>query len=265
MSRGAASNVRSVRAGEASETARRVAAHRLTFERVPAPYGDPAADEALSRDVAGPLTGHRPETRMSKYLAARTAFFDRVVVGAIERRVTQIVVAAAGYDGRAFRYAAPGVRWFEIDHPATQADKRERIRRLGLQAEGVAFVAADFTVDDVAAGLAAAGHDPTSPSLALCEGVAVYLELGVLESLLRSLRSAAAPGSTLAISLSVSGTGIATRLAFQSAVAALGEPARTTLTAEGARSLLADTGWALRVTGDNERARGAGLVLADAC
>src|SRR4051812_28646360 len=253
-----------MRIGEASETARRVAARRLTFDRAPASYGDPAADEALSRDVAGALAGHLHESRMTRYLAARTAFFDRVVVGAIERGVTQLVVAAAGYDGRAFRYAAPGVQWFEVDHPDTQADKRERIERLGLEAAHIAFVAADFTVDDVAAGLAAAGHDATTPSVVLCEGVAVYLDLPVLESLLRSLRTAAAPGSTLAISLSVSGTGIATRLAFQSAVAALGEPARTTLTADAARSLLADTGWTQRINADNERARGAGLVLADA-
>jgi hypothetical protein len=36
-----------------SVTARRVAAHRLTFDRIPAAYGDPVADEALARDVAG--------------------------------------------------------------------------------------------------------------------------------------------------------------------------------------------------------------------
>ena len=69
---------------------------------------------------------------MRDYLDARTRFFDRVVVGAIGRGVRQIVVGAAGYDGRAFRYAKPGVRWFEVDHPATQRDKQERLARLGL-------------------------------------------------------------------------------------------------------------------------------------
>jgi len=34
--------------GGPSTTARRVAAHRLGFTRVPAPYGDPAADDALA-------------------------------------------------------------------------------------------------------------------------------------------------------------------------------------------------------------------------
>src|SRR5256884_4594366 len=115
--------------GGPSQTARGVAAHRLDFTRVPADYGDPAADHALAVDVAA---GRRaPANRMHDYLAARTSFFDRTVTGALGRGVAQVVVGAAGYDGRAFRYAKPGVRWFEVDHPATQRDKLERLERLG--------------------------------------------------------------------------------------------------------------------------------------
>ena len=106
-----------------SITAQRVAAYRLGFARAPAPFGDPEAEERLARDVAGVGDFDRSE-RMERYLRARTAFFDRVVVGALERGVTQVVVVGAGYDGRALRYAKPGVRWFEVDHPATHADKR---------------------------------------------------------------------------------------------------------------------------------------------
>ena len=95
--------------GGPSETARRVAAHRLGFDRVPVAYGDPAADEVLAADVAGGWQA--PANRMHDYLAARTSFFDRTVTGAIDRGVRQVVVGAAGYDGRAFRYARPGVRW----------------------------------------------------------------------------------------------------------------------------------------------------------
>jgi Leucine carboxyl methyltransferase len=49
-----------------------------------------------------------------RYLRARAAFFDRVVVNALGRNVSQVVSVAAGYDGRALRYAKPGVRWFEL-------------------------------------------------------------------------------------------------------------------------------------------------------
>ena len=87
--------------GVPSVTARRVAAHRLGFSRVAAAYGVPAADDALAADVAAGLVA--PANRMHDYLAARTSFFDRTVVSAIDRGVRQIVVGAAGYDGRAFR------------------------------------------------------------------------------------------------------------------------------------------------------------------
>ena len=107
---------------------------------------------------------------------------------ALERRMAQIVVAAAGYDGRALRYAKPGVRWFEVDHPDTQSDKCSRLGRLQIDTTHIQFVPADFTVDDVAAGLESAGHDRHAASLILVEGVAVYLSRDVLETLLAQLR-----------------------------------------------------------------------------
>src|SRR5690348_3972031 len=183
-----------------SQTARRVAAHRLDFTRIPADYGDPAADHALAVDVAAGRQA--PASRMHDYLAARTAFFDRTVTSALGRGVTQVVIGGAGYDGRAFRYAKPGVRWFEVDHPATQADKRERIARLGLDAAHITFIAADFTADPVAAPLRAAGVDQASPALFLFEGVAVYLERPVIERVLAEFRAVTAPGAVLAISVS---------------------------------------------------------------
>src|SRR5262249_24813598 len=162
---------------------------RLRFERVRADQGDPAADDRLAADVAG-ATMVRPGGAMHTYLRVRTAFFDRVVTTAFDQGVRQVVIDAAGYDGRALRYARPGVRqgvaagagcgggalryarpgvrWFEVDHPATQADKLRRLERLGIASDHVAFVAADFTVDDVAAGLVAAGLDPTVPTLLCC-------------------------------------------------------------------------------------------------
>jgi methyltransferase (TIGR00027 family) len=226
-----------------SETARHVAARRLRFARVPAAYGDPAADDALAADVAAGL--EPAPSRMGDYLAARTSFFDRVVVGALEEGVPQVVIGAAGYDGRALRYARPGVRWFEADHPATQRDKRERLARLGILAPHVRFVAADFRTDPVADLLLAAGLDPAASTLFLLEGVAVYLEPAVLEALLRQFRQVAADGSRLAVSVSLSHRQEA-RAAFQAWVAAIGEPAMSSLDAGEAEALLAHTGWQIR-------------------
>ena len=257
--------------GGPSITARRVAAYRLGFTRVPAPYGDAAADETLAADVA---VGQEPAAgRMRDYLQARTRFFDRVVVGAIGRGVRQIVVGAAGYDGRALRYAKPGVRWFEVDHPATQRDKRDRLARLGLDVGQVQLVEADFTRDPIAERLTAAGLNPGQLSLFLLEGIAVYLESAVLERVLTEFRQVARAGSRLAISVSVSGTQSEARSRFQATVAALGEPARSTLEAGQATEVLARTGWQV-IAGDDaddpeaaarrERLRSAGLLTATA-
>jgi methyltransferase (TIGR00027 family) len=248
-----------MREGTASRTARNVAARRLEFARIEAAYGDPAADDALTSDVAD---GETPEhNRMHEYLRARTAFFDRVVVTALDRGVSQVVIGGAGYDGRAFRYAKPGVRWFEVDHPATQADKRERIARLGLDAAHIAFIAADFTADPVAARLREAGLDQARPALFLFEGVAVYLERPVIERVLAEFRAVTAPGALLAISVST-GAASSTRAAFERRVAELGEPARSMLNPAETAVLLSAAGW--QVSPASGRQESAGLLLARA-
>jgi methyltransferase (TIGR00027 family) len=249
-----------VKEGTASRTARSVAARRLEYDRVAAPYGDPAADEALTSDVAD---GRTPEhNRMHEYIRARTAFFDRVVVSSIDRGVAQVVIGGAGYDGRAFRYAKPGVRWFEVDHPATQADKLDRIARLGIATPQVSFIPADFTADPVAEPLLAAGLDPARLALFLFEGVAVYLEPRDNERVLTEFRAVTPAGSLLAISVSVGGAASPARAAFQRRVAEMGEPARTVLTYDQAAGLLAAARWKVRDPGDRQRS--VGLLLADA-
>jgi methyltransferase (TIGR00027 family) len=74
---------------------------------------------------------HRPLTwlgdnRIFAQVGARTCFFDEAVVAGLDAGVRQVVVLGAGYDSRAWRLARTGVRFFEVDHPATQADKRMR-------------------------------------------------------------------------------------------------------------------------------------------
>ena len=257
-----------VKDGIASHTARSVAARRLGFERATAEYGDPDADLALARDVAAGLVP--AHSRMGDYIRARTAFFDRVVVAALNAGTSQVVVGAAGYDGRSLRYARPGVRWFEVDHPATQADKMERLARLGIDAGHVRFVAADFTKDPVAGRLLEAGLDTSRPALFLFEGIAVYLEDSVTESVLTQFRRVTMEGSLLAISLSMKAKADAQGTsAFRERVAALGEPARSTLDAEGAVALLARAGWQIGTENDPKRTRqtrhlSAGLLTAHA-
>jgi len=250
-----------VEPGSPSITAQKVALQRLTFERVPAPYGDPDADITLACDVASGAAVDG-ESELSAYLAARTLFFDRVVVRALDGGITQAAIIGAGYDGRAFRYAKPGVRWFEVDHPSTQADKRARLDRLGIDTSAVAYVAADFASDDVAGSLVTAGLDTADATVFICEGVAVYLEREVLVALLRAIRQVAAPRSLLAVSFSMtpdSDEAAARQEWFRRRVAAIGEPERDRLTPDERADVVASTGWTDETT--SPRAQRAGLVV----
>jgi methyltransferase (TIGR00027 family) len=241
--------------GGPSVTAKRVAAHRLTYDRIPWQHGDPAADDALAADIAA--GAEVPEGRMHRYLEVRTRFFDGIVVRALDRGTRQVVTGGAGYDGRALRYATPGVRWFEVDHPATQRDKVARLRRLGIATAQVIFVAADFNSGDLPELLRAAGLDAAAPALFLLEGVAVYLAPDVLERLLGEFRAVAAPGSELAVSMPVIGTtGGGSR--FRESVAAVGEPVMSRFEPAEAVELLARCGWRV------EARDSAGLLAAEA-
>jgi methyltransferase (TIGR00027 family) len=248
--------------GRPSATAQRVAAYRLDFDRLTAPFGDPAADERLARDVVDTAEIERSEG-MTRYLRGRTLFFDRVVVNAMQRDIGQVVTIGAGYDGRALRYAKPGVRWFEVDHPDTQRDKRARLQRLGIEAPLLTFVSFDLAEAGLGAALVERGYEPEAPVLFICEGVAVYLDQPVLEALLGELRSVATVGTRLALSLSIesgSEEQSARRQRFAAAAGAVGEPVRNAVTSEWASELLAATRW--RAVEVPERARRAGFVVA---
>ena len=246
-----------MRDGQPSTTARRVAGSRMGFPRLNAPFGVPDADDRLARDVAAG-TDYVPDERMAGYLRLRTAFFDRVVVNGLERGATQVAMIGAGYDGRALRYAKSDVRWFEIDHPATQADKRQRLTRLKIATPNVTFVAADMVADDVAAAMIAAGFEPDTPSLLLCEGVAVYLEPTVLAGVLAQLRSIGTAGTRLALSSRIPAADRARREAFTARVADLGEP--VALGEADIGQLLTESRW--RTVELSERAQRAGLLVA---
>lgn len=76
-----------------------------------------------------------------------------------ERPVTQIVIVGTGYDGRALRFSQPGVRFFEVDQPVTQQDKRRRIEALGVTSEEITRAAKLLVAEWVAGAL--------TPALAL--------------------------------------------------------------------------------------------------
>jgi methyltransferase (TIGR00027 family) len=240
-----------VRADEASLTARGVAVARSRIDRPAWPTGDADADDRLTAGLIGDIPVEQISERarrhargFSGWLFARTRFFDAVVIDALQDGVAQIVILGAGYDGRALRYRTPGVRYFEVDHPATQADKRRRLQEAGVALDGIVFVAADFTEPGLGDALAAVGHDASVRTQFICEGVLRYLPETAFRGLLRVARERAAPGSALAASISTRDREpTENELAREGALAKSGEAVLTVPPRAVALEWLADAGW----------------------
>jgi methyltransferase (TIGR00027 family) len=184
---------------------------------------------------------------MRPSLAARTRFFDEQVLAAIQAGIAQVVIVGAGYDDRALRFRSPGVRYFEIDHPATQSDKASRLRGMNASRGDLTLAAADFRTGDVASVLSACGHDTTRSSLFVCEGLLVYLDGVTGIRLLSGLRARAGPGSTLAVSLAAHRPDVpsarAVAVANARRPAADAEPWLTILPADAYPAVLLQAGW----------------------
>ncbi len=243
-----------------SRTAQTVAVTRVTFTRPTTPAGE---RDAQSRLCMGMEVAPLGATPMRAHLEARTGFFDRQVLAAIGRGTGQVVILGAGYDDRALRFRAPGVRYFEVDHPGTQADKRDRLERMGADLGDVSLVPADFGRDDVAVALERHGHDPDVPTLVLAEGLLVYLDEASVGALLGGVRSRAAAGSGLVASLAVHPDGIDSALVVERANAARpgahAEPWRTILPVSAHLELVRRSGWRV-VESTDDATLGTGAV-----
>ncbi len=232
-----------------SRTSQAVAVTRAGFTRPSSAHGDPEAQRKLVAGMAAPVVSH-----MEASLEARTIFFDGQVVAGIETGIRQVVILGAGYDDRALRFRTPGVTFFEVDHPGTQADKRARLERLLGSDIGPVLVAADFRVDALPEVLAAAGHDRDAATLFLCEGLLVYLSETATVELLGGARESAGPGSALAASLAVHAERLDSARVLEVANGrrrtADEEPWLTILTAAAQEKLLARAGWTITASVD---------------
>jgi methyltransferase (TIGR00027 family) len=96
----------------------------------------------------------------------------------------------AGLDSFAYRRDAErrGLRIFEVDHPATQAWKRERLAASGiLEPDRVSFVPVDFERDDFDELLHVHGFNHGAPSVVAWLGVTYYLTHDANEATLRRI------------------------------------------------------------------------------
>ena len=238
-----------MRSGRPSRTAQYVAVVRAVLTRR-GDLDDPHAAGMLTPsmrlvDGALRLPGLSTWTRSPFFaaLAARIALFDHAVQSAIADGIDQIVIVGAGYDSRAWRLAEPGVRYFEVDHPATQADKRRR-----ASAGGPTYVPLDLGQQTVGTALAGSGFDADRRVLYVLEGLTMYLTRAGVEDLLRQLATTSAPGSRLAVNFGAPpGTGGRIERPRQRAIRFAGrlggEPHRSFLRASEVGPFVEATGW----------------------
>jgi methyltransferase (TIGR00027 family) len=123
-------------------------------------------------------------------LAARFLWHDAQLRRSLDAGLRQVAVIGAGYDTRAWRFRHESVAFFELDHPATQRDKRRR-----APLPGPTYVQADLNHDDAGAALARAGMDPTQAVHFIVEGVTMYLTEDVVRRQFAGLAAASGPGS----------------------------------------------------------------------
>ncbi|MER6465458.1 class I SAM-dependent methyltransferase [Streptomyces sp. NPDC001228] len=169
----------------------------------------------------------------------------------------QLVILGAGLDTRAWRLAElAGTEVWEVDHPASQQDKRARLAavpELPDAARSVRFTPVDFAVDALGAALDAAGHDASQPTTWLWEGVVPYLTRDEVRSTVAALAARSAPGSTLVLNYQApsarASVGRLLARVLGSSVTS-GEPWRSLWPPERMAGLLAEHG--LRVVSDDD-------------
>lgn len=217
---------------------------------------DPVAARLLGPELMAKLAKNPEELRQpeSRFLRAhvvlRSRFAEDRLKEAVRRGVSQYVILGAGLDTFALRQPewAAGLQIFEIDQPASQEFKRQRLAAAGLDLPAnLHLVAIDFEREPLAQGLARGGVVPNRPTFFSWLGVTMYLSQEAIAAVLRTVAAYPA-GSEMVLTFSQPplppgqdpGEG---RAALTQRVAEVGEPFVSHFTPREIAALLRDCGF----------------------
>jgi methyltransferase (TIGR00027 family) len=241
-----------------SLTAQRVAVSRAAHQILDHPplLEDPIAARivgtaAVEEIRAHPLRFSAPLARyLRAFVAARSRVAEDALAQSLGRGVRQYVILGAGLDTFAYRNPHPAalLRVFEVDHPATQAWKRQQLHAGGIALpEALSFVPVDFEADMLAERLTSNGWRADEPSFFSWLGVTMYL---TREAVMRTLGYLASlPGGGGVVfdyAVPPASLSLMRRLivgAVRRHVAALGEPWRTFFDSDGLSTELTALGF----------------------
>lgn len=248
--------------GKSSSTAWGVTLARVAHVRwddAPPIFDDSLAFELVEPEIQpilehyGPKEGAAEQLRRARaYLPLRQRYQEERLAAAYEERgVRQFVLLGAGLDTYAFRQPAEreDLDIYEVDFPATQAEKRARIQGLGWrEPTNLKFVPCDFEQDTLSEVLSEAGFDSRLPSYFAWMGVTVYLERATVRSTLIDVLALSAPGSSIAFEYALpiedlSGTDLLSREYSLAQKNREREPFLSHFRLDEIRTLASDVGW----------------------
>ena len=159
-----------------------------------------AGDEGA--EAANRVTSRLPPEGLTSFVVwvcLRGRFSEDFVDRAIGDGIGQYVILGAGLDSSAYRHASwlEHATVFEVDHEASQAWKRSRLRELGIdEPANLVFAPVDFERETLRDGLVRSGFDVTAPAVFSWMGVSMYLTSQAITATLHEVASFA-PGSRL--------------------------------------------------------------------
>jgi methyltransferase (TIGR00027 family) len=223
-----------VNEGRPSRTAQRVAVRRAAHQLLDRPlvFEDPFALLIIGPDAAA-ATAAKADGRISSsfraFMAVRSRYAEDELAAAVARGTRQYVVLGAGLDTFAWRNPWPDLRVFEVDYPATQHWKRQRLANVGMiQPPSLTFAPVDFESQTLSDGLRAAGFHADEPAYFSSLGVTMYLTREAFESTVSFIGALPHGGGvTFDYAVERSGLGVFEKLALDHLtrkVAAMGEP-----------------------------------------
>lgn len=172
---------------------------------------DPYARYFIGRTLAFMLTfpflrrmaawrGERTRSGVLGYIAVRTRHMDDYLLHRLSEGIDQLVILGAGYDSRAYRFRDKlhKVRVFEIDHPATQRAKIEKLRRIFGDLPGhVVYVPVDLDRESLAERLFECGYKSELKTAFIWEGVTYYITEEAVDQTLLFVSGNSRPGSSI--------------------------------------------------------------------
>jgi methyltransferase (TIGR00027 family) len=149
-----------------------------------------ASDELLDESLMG--------SRSYANVIMRTRYAEDALKAAVARGVQQYVLIGAGFDSFSLRLPAfsASLQIFELDFPATQQLKVERIEACGMRLpDAVHFIAADLSEENIAAALARSSFKTDQLTFLSWLGVTMYLTREANLATFRSIAACSPPGS----------------------------------------------------------------------